>query len=69
MSIIRRCVRCGVGPRYVDLDGNETYLCAECIIDPATRQQAELAREADPDRPRLWLKQSQGWYGGWGRAS
>lgn len=58
----RPCVRCGDAPR----DG-AAYLCSECIVDPATREEMRRAVEADRNHPRLVLKQA-GWWGGWGRA-
>ena len=56
------CVRCGTEPRH-----EETYLGAECRVGGEYQDETRRALTADPEHPRLWLKQHGGWYGGWGR--
>lgn len=67
-----RCVRCGIGPRHVNLDGTRAYLCAECIVSWSTREERERAHDdrlallrpgAAPNLP------AGRWAGGWGRTA
>lgn len=65
---LRKCCRCGVLPRRVDVDGTVAYLCVACLKDPAAQREREAAVQADPEHPRLFLIQ-HGWVGGWSRVA
>lgn len=55
------CVRCGRRERF-----ETTYLCRDCLADPAMR--AELAEALIFDEPRRYVVAAYKWAGGWDRS-
>lgn len=64
MTRPRKCVRCGVLPRKADDEGY-AFVCAPCSAEPSLQAEISMAIQADPERPRLWLRDHLGWRGGW----
>lgn len=63
----RLCVVCGDEPRWVDLDGEPTFVGVECRLKGtylADKAEAE-ARFADYREQRAWVVAERGWKGGW----
>ena len=63
----RRCTRCGIGDRWVDLDGVETYICCECRVQGTYLTERAEAEQLFPDyrTQRVWLMAARSWRGGW----
>ncbi len=65
---LRPCVVCGDEPRYVDIDGNPTFIGVECRVRGAYLADVDAAEARFPGdyrAQRAWVVAERGWKGGW----